>query len=70
MPEARPHDESTIAVEVHGRGPTVLLPVYPQPGLVVALPRRSGHPPDINARGKVSYTDDKVRRGRTICFGR
>jgi pimeloyl-ACP methyl ester carboxylesterase len=31
MPEARLHDGSTIAVEVHGRGPTVLLPVNPQP---------------------------------------
>jgi pimeloyl-ACP methyl ester carboxylesterase len=31
MPEARLHDESTIAVEVHGRGPAVLLPVNPQP---------------------------------------
>jgi pimeloyl-ACP methyl ester carboxylesterase len=31
MPEARLHDGSTIAVEVHGRGPTVVLPVNPQP---------------------------------------
>jgi pimeloyl-ACP methyl ester carboxylesterase len=31
MPEARLHDGSTIAVEVHGRGPTVLLAVNPQP---------------------------------------
>jgi pimeloyl-ACP methyl ester carboxylesterase len=31
MPEARLHDGSTIAVEVHGDGPTVLLPVNPQP---------------------------------------
>jgi pimeloyl-ACP methyl ester carboxylesterase len=31
MPEARLHDQSTIAVEVHGRGPTVLLAVDPQP---------------------------------------
>ena len=31
MAEARLHDGSTIAVEVHGRGPTVLLPVNPQP---------------------------------------
>jgi pimeloyl-ACP methyl ester carboxylesterase len=35
MPEekvqARLHDDSTIAVEVHGEGPTVLLPVNPQP---------------------------------------
>ena len=29
--QARLHDGSTIAVEVHGRGPTVLLPVSPQP---------------------------------------
>jgi pimeloyl-ACP methyl ester carboxylesterase len=31
MPEARLHDQSTIAVEVHGRGPTLLLPVNPRP---------------------------------------
>ena len=31
MTEARLHDASTIAFEVHGRGPTVLLPVNPQP---------------------------------------
>jgi pimeloyl-ACP methyl ester carboxylesterase len=31
MPEARLHDASTIAVEVHGDGPTVLLPVNPRP---------------------------------------
>jgi hypothetical protein len=31
MPEARLHDQSTIAVEVHGRGPAVLLPVNPKP---------------------------------------
>jgi len=29
MTEARLHDASTIAFEVHGRGPTVLLPVNP-----------------------------------------
>jgi pimeloyl-ACP methyl ester carboxylesterase len=29
--QARLHDQSTIAVEVHGRGPTVLLAVNPQP---------------------------------------
>jgi pimeloyl-ACP methyl ester carboxylesterase len=31
MPKARLHDGSAIAVEVHGRGPTVLIPVRPQP---------------------------------------
>ena len=31
MPQARLHDASTIAVEVHGDGPTVLLAVNPQP---------------------------------------
>jgi pimeloyl-ACP methyl ester carboxylesterase len=31
MPEARLHEGSSIAVEVHGRGPTVLLPVNPKP---------------------------------------
>jgi pimeloyl-ACP methyl ester carboxylesterase len=30
MPEARLHDQSTIDVEVHGRGPTVLLAVNPR----------------------------------------
>jgi pimeloyl-ACP methyl ester carboxylesterase len=31
MPAAKLHDGSTIAIEVHGRGPTVLLPVNPRP---------------------------------------
>jgi pimeloyl-ACP methyl ester carboxylesterase len=31
MPEARLHDRSTLPVEVQGQGPTVLLPVNPQP---------------------------------------
>jgi pimeloyl-ACP methyl ester carboxylesterase len=31
MPEARLHDGSAIEVEVHGDGPTVLLPVNPRP---------------------------------------
>jgi pimeloyl-ACP methyl ester carboxylesterase len=31
MPEVTLHDGSTIAAEVHGRGPTVLLPVNPRP---------------------------------------
>jgi pimeloyl-ACP methyl ester carboxylesterase len=31
MVEARLHDDSTIAVEVDGRGPAVLLPVNPRP---------------------------------------
>lgn len=31
MPEATLHDGSTIEIEVHGRGPTLLLPVNPQP---------------------------------------
>jgi pimeloyl-ACP methyl ester carboxylesterase len=31
MTEVRLHDGSTVAVEVHGRGPTVLLAVNPQP---------------------------------------
>jgi pimeloyl-ACP methyl ester carboxylesterase len=29
--QARLHDDSTVAVEVHGRGPVVLLPVNPRP---------------------------------------
>lgn len=31
MPEATLHDGSTIEIEVHGVGPTLLLPVNPQP---------------------------------------
>jgi pimeloyl-ACP methyl ester carboxylesterase len=31
MPEATLHDGSTIEIEVHGRGPALLLPVNPQP---------------------------------------
>jgi pimeloyl-ACP methyl ester carboxylesterase len=31
MPEATLHDGSTIEIEVHGTGPTLLLPVNPQP---------------------------------------
>lgn len=31
MPEAKLHDGSTIDIEVHGAGPTLLLPVNPQP---------------------------------------
>ena len=31
MTEARLHDGSTLDVEVHGAGPTVLLPVNPRP---------------------------------------
>src|SRR5437764_10664597 len=31
MPEATFHDGSTIEIEIHGAGPTLLLPVNPQP---------------------------------------
>ncbi len=31
MPEAKLHDGSTIEIEIHGTGPTLLLPVNPQP---------------------------------------
>ncbi len=31
MPEAILHDGSTIEIEVDGEGPTLLLPVNPQP---------------------------------------
>ena len=39
MPEATLHDGSTIEIEVHGAGPTLLLPVNPQPviGLQLAI---------------------------------
>src|SRR5215467_13171726 len=30
MPEATLHDGSTIEIEVHGAGPTLLLPINPQ----------------------------------------
>jgi pimeloyl-ACP methyl ester carboxylesterase len=52
MPEARLHDASTIAVEVHGRGPTVLLPVNPQPveGPQAEELRRWGADPALGRR--------------------
>ncbi len=31
MPEAKLHDGSAIEIEVHGAGPTLLLPVNPRP---------------------------------------
>ena len=52
MPEARLHDHSTIDVEVHGRGPTVLLAVNPQPveGPQAEELRRWGADPALGRR--------------------
>jgi len=51
MPVARLHDASTIAVEIHGRGLTVLLPVNPQPiqGAQTEELRRWGADPALAA---------------------
>jgi hypothetical protein len=51
MPVARLHDASTIAVEIHGDGPTVLLPVNPQPiqGAQTEELRRWGADPALAA---------------------
>jgi pimeloyl-ACP methyl ester carboxylesterase len=52
MPEARLHDQSTIDVEVHGRGPTVLLAVNPRPveGPQAEELRRWGADPALGRR--------------------
>jgi pimeloyl-ACP methyl ester carboxylesterase len=52
MPEARLHDQSTIEVEVHGDGPTVLLAVNPQPveGPQAEELRRWGADPALGRR--------------------
>lgn len=49
MPEATLHDGSTIAIEVHGAGPTLLLPVNPQPviGPQAEQLRQYGAEPDL-----------------------
>ena len=49
MPEARAHDGNTIKIEVHGQGPTLLLPVNPQPveGLQAEQMRQFGADPAL-----------------------
>jgi pimeloyl-ACP methyl ester carboxylesterase len=62
MPEARRHDGSTVAVEVHGRGPTVLLPVNPRPveGAQAEELRRWGADPALG-RSLVDGLGDALR---------
>ncbi len=66
MPEARLHDASTIAVEVHGGGPTVLLPVNPQPvqGPQAEELRRWGADPALGR----SLIDGLSDRFRVVAF--
>src|SRR5437763_5158435 len=49
MPEATLHDGSTIEIEVHGTGPSLLLPVNPQPliGPQAEQMRRYGNDPAL-----------------------
>jgi hypothetical protein len=62
MTEARLHDASTIAIEVHGRGPTVLLPVNPQPveGAQAEEMRRWGADPALG-RSLIDRLGDAFR---------
>jgi pimeloyl-ACP methyl ester carboxylesterase len=62
MPEARLHDASTIAVEVHGAGPTVLLPVNPRPveGPQAEELRRWGNDPALG-RSLIDGLSDAFR---------
>src|SRR5205809_3786721 len=49
MPEATLHDGSTIEIEIHGAGPTLLLPVNPQPvtGSLAEQMRKYGTDPAL-----------------------
>jgi len=49
MFEAKLHDGSTIEIEVHGEGPTLLLPVNPRPveGLLAEQMRKYGNDPAL-----------------------
>lgn len=49
MPEARLHDGSTIAIEIHGAGPALLLPVNPHPveGPLAEQMRQYGNDPAL-----------------------
>jgi hypothetical protein len=62
MTGARLHDASTIAIEVHGRGPTVLLPVNPQPveGAQAEEMRRWGADPALG-RSLIDGLSDAFR---------
>jgi pimeloyl-ACP methyl ester carboxylesterase len=62
MTEARLYDASTIAIEVHGRGPTVLLPVNPQPveGAQAEEMRRWGADPALG-RSLIDRLGDAFR---------
>jgi pimeloyl-ACP methyl ester carboxylesterase len=62
MPEARLHDASTLAVEVHGEGPTVLLPVNPRPveGPQAEEMRRWGADPALG-RSLIDGLSDALR---------
>jgi pimeloyl-ACP methyl ester carboxylesterase len=62
MSEATLHDGSTVAVEVHGRGPTVLLAVNPQPveGAQAEEMRRWGADPALG-RSLIDGLSDAFR---------
>jgi pimeloyl-ACP methyl ester carboxylesterase len=62
MPAARLHDGSTIAIEVHGHGPTVLLAVNPQPvqGPQAEELRRWGNDPALG-RSLIDGLSDAFR---------
>jgi pimeloyl-ACP methyl ester carboxylesterase len=62
MRETRLHDGSTMAVEAHGRGPTVLLPVNPQPveGAQAEEMRRWGADPALG-RSLIDGLSDAFR---------
>jgi pimeloyl-ACP methyl ester carboxylesterase len=66
MPEARLHDGSTIAVEVTGRGPTVLLAVNPRPveGAQAEELRRWGADPALGR----SLVDGLADAFRVVAF--
>ena len=67
MPEARLHDGSTIAIEVDGRGPTVLLPVNPRPieGPQAEELRRWGADPALG-RSLIDASATRSRWSRSI----
>ena len=62
MPEVRLHDASTIAVEVHGNGPTVVMPVNPRPveGAQAEEMRRWGADPALG-RSLIDGLSDAFR---------
>lgn len=62
MPQAELHDGSTIEIEVHGTGPTLLLPVNPTPaeGPQAEAMRAWGHDPALG-RSLMDGLGDLVR---------